>query len=133
MADGGNEVKIKLTADAKKALTELEKLAKKMEDVGDRSKKASKEISKTTDAKGNTRYKVHGKFDVVVANIVADIIVMFTKDAGQFLKEDGLFITSGIIDTREQDVLEAFEKYGFEVVGRHESCGWLCFETKLKK
>lgn len=82
---------------------------------------------------GNLTDKVHGKFDVVAANIVADIIVMFTKDAGQFLKEDGLFITSGIIDTREQDVLEAFEKYGFEVVGRHESCGWLCFETKLKR
>lgn len=88
---------------------------------------------KFTVFQGNLTDKVHGKFDVVVANIVADIIVMFTKDAGQFLKEDGLFITSGIIDTREQDVLEAFEKYGFEVVGRHESCGWLCFETKLKR
>lgn len=88
---------------------------------------------KFTVFQGNLTDKVHGKFDVVVANIVADIIVMFTKDAGQFLKEDGLFITSGIIDTREQDVLEAFEKYGFEVVGRHESCGWLCFETRLKR
>lgn len=82
---------------------------------------------------GNLTDKVSGKYDVVVANIVADIIVMFTKDVGKFLKDDGLYITSGIIDTREQDVLEAFEKYGFEVIGRHESCGWLCFETKLKK
>lgn len=82
---------------------------------------------------GNLTDKVTGKYDVVVANIVADIIVMFTENVGQFLKEDGIYITSGIIDTREQDVLDAFEKYGFEVVGRHESCGWLCFETKLKK
>ncbi len=82
---------------------------------------------------GNLTDKVTGKYDVVVANIVADIIVMFTENVGKFLKDDGIYITSGIIDTREQDVLDAFEKYGFEVVGRHESCGWLCFETKLKK
>ncbi len=82
---------------------------------------------------GNLTDKVTGKYDVVVANIVADIIVMFTKNVGKFLKEDGIYITSGIINTREQDVLDAFEKYGFNVVGRHESCGWLCFETKLKK
>ena len=58
--------------------------------------------------------KVSGKYNVVVANIVADIIVLFTKDVGRFLKDDGIYITSGIIDTREQDVLDAFKKYGFE-------------------
>lgn len=88
---------------------------------------------KYTVFQGNLTDKVSGKYDVVVANIVADIIVMFTKDVGRFLKDDGIYITSGIIDTREQGVLDAFEKYGFEVVGRHESCGWLCFETRLKK
>lgn len=88
---------------------------------------------KFTVFQGNLTDKVSGKYDVVVANIVADIIVMFSKDVGKFLKEDGIYITSGIIDTREQDVLDTFEKYGFEVLGRHESCGWLCFETRLKK
>lgn len=91
------------------------------------------EEPKFTVFEGNLTDKVTGKYDVVVANIVADIIVMFTENVGKFLKDDGVYITSGIIDTREQDVLDAFEKYGFEVVGRHESCGWLCFETKLKK
>ena len=86
---------------------------------------------KYTVFQGNLTDKVSGKYDVVVANIVADIIVMFTKDVGRFLKDDGIYITSGIIDTREQDVLDAFEKYGFEVVGRHESCGWLCIQTRL--
>ncbi len=88
---------------------------------------------KFTVFEGNLTDKVTGKYDVVVANIVADIIVMFTENVGKFLKDDGVYITSGIIDTREQDVLDAFEKYGFDVIGRHESCGWLCFETKLKK
>ena len=91
------------------------------------------EEPKFTVFEGNLTDKVTGKYDVVVANIVADIIVMFTENVGKFLKDDGVYITSGIIDTREQDVLDAFQKYGFEVVGRHESCGWICFETKLKK
>lgn len=91
------------------------------------------EEPKFTVFEGNLTDKVTGKYDVVVANIVADIIVMFTENVGKFLKDDGVYITSGIIDTREQDVLDAFEKYGFEVIGRHESCGWICFETKLKK
>lgn len=81
---------------------------------------------------GNLTDKVEGKFDVVVANIVADIIIMFCKDVKNYMKEDAVFITSGIIDTREQDVLDAFEEYGFEVIKRHTEKGWVCFECKAK-
>lgn len=80
---------------------------------------------------GNLTDEVNGKFDVVVANIVADVIIMFLKNVGKYIKKDGIFITSGIIDTREQDVLDAFEKYGFEVVERHTEKGWVCFECKV--
>ncbi len=79
---------------------------------------------------GNLTDKVNGKFDVVVANIVADVIVMFCKDVGVFMKEGAVFITSGIIDTKEQVVLDAFEKYGFKVKARHSEKGWVCFETE---
>ena len=81
---------------------------------------------------GNLTDKVEGKFDLVVANIVADIIIMFCKDVKNYMKEDAVFITSGIIDTREQDVLDAFEEYGFEVIKRHTEKGWVCFECKAK-
>lgn len=77
---------------------------------------------------GNLTDKVSGKFDVVVANIVADVIIMFCKDVASFMKDDALFITSGIIDTREQDVIDAFNKYGFEIRARHTKGGWVCFE-----
>lgn len=77
---------------------------------------------------GNLTDKVSGKFDIVVANIVADVIIMFCKDVASFMKDDGLFITSGIIDTREQDVIDAFNKYGFEIKARHTKNGWVCFE-----
>ena len=77
---------------------------------------------------GNLTDKVSGKFDVVVANIVADVIIMFCKDVASFMKDDARFITSGIIDTREQDVIDAFNKYGFEIKARHTKGGWVCFE-----
>lgn len=77
---------------------------------------------------GNLTDKVSGKYDVVVANIVADIIILFCKDVAKFMKDDAVFITSGIIDTREQDVIDAFEKYGFTVKARHTEKGWVCFE-----
>ena len=83
---------------------------------------------KLTFLQGNLTDKVSGKYDVVVANIVADIIILFCKDVVKFMKDDAVFITSGIIDTREQDVIDAFEKYGFTVKARHTEKGWVCFE-----
>lgn len=77
---------------------------------------------------GNLTDKVSGKFDVVVANIVADVIIMFCKDVASFMKDGGVFITSGIIDTREQDVIDTFDKYGFKIKARHTEGGWVCFE-----
>ncbi len=77
---------------------------------------------------GNLTDKVSGKYDVVVANIVADVIIMFLKDVASFMNEGGVFITSGIIDTREQDVIDGFDKYGFKVKARHTEGGWVCFE-----
>lgn len=77
---------------------------------------------------GNLTEKVSGKFDVVVANIVADVIIMFCKDVAAYMKEGGLFITSGIIDTKEQKVVDAFNRYGFKIKARHSEKGWVCFE-----
>lgn len=81
---------------------------------------------------GNLSDQVTGSYQVVAANIVADIIILFCQDVGRFMAKDAVFITSGIIDTREADVLAAFSQYGFEVVERREEGGWLCFVTKQK-
>lgn len=79
---------------------------------------------------GDLTDKVTGTYDVVVANIVADVIIMFCENVAKFMNEDSVFITSGIIDTRENDVLNAFEKYGFKIIERNESNGWLCFVVR---
>ena len=81
---------------------------------------------------GNLTDKIDGKFDVVVANIVADIIIKLSSDIQRYMKEDGYFITSGIIDMREDEILNAFEQNNFEVIDRHEDEGWLCFVCKIK-
>ena len=83
--------------------------------------------------KGSTTDKVTGKFDIVAANIVADIIIGLCKNVKDFMNPDAIFITSGIIVPREEDVLAAFAENGLEVIARHESGGWLCFEAKAAK
>lgn len=80
--------------------------------------------------KGNLTDNVSGKYNVVVANIVADIIMEFNKDVGKFLDDDGVYITGGIIDSREDEVLCSFAQNGFEVIERFEEKGWLVFVLK---
>ncbi len=83
-----------------------------------------------TVVEGNLTDKIHGTFDVVAANIVADAILILSKDIKQFLKPGGLYITSGIIDLREQEILDAFRALGLRVLERCEEGGWLCFVTQ---
>ncbi len=79
-----------------------------------------------TMTQGDLATAVTGSYRVVVANIVADAIIMLSKDASRFLAEVGVYIVSGIIDTREQDVLAALAACNLTVKERRESGGWLC-------
>lgn len=78
---------------------------------------------------GNLAEKVHGKFHVAAANIVADIVILLSQDAPRFLYDDSVYIVSGIIDTREADVLEALRDR-FEVIERREEKGWVAMALK---
>lgn len=80
---------------------------------------------------GNLAEKVTGKFQVVAANIVADVVILLSQDAPRFLNLDSTYIISGIIDTREQDVLDALEPT-FQVLERREEKGWVAMALKLK-
>lgn len=79
---------------------------------------------------GNLSDKVSGKYNVIVANIVADIIMEFNKEVGKFLDDDGVYITGGIIEAREDEVLYSFSQNGFEVIERFDEKGWLVFVLK---
>ena len=80
---------------------------------------------------GNLTDQITGTYDIVVANIVADVIIMLTKDVEQFMKPDTVYLMSGIIDTREQDVLAAVEQH-FTIIDRKEEKGWVALSAKRK-
>lgn len=88
--------------------------------------------SKFKVVQGDLSDKVSGKFNVIVANIVADIIMTFNKQVGAFLEDGGVYITGGIIETREGDVTSSFKENGFEIIERRENNGWLVFVLKKK-
>lgn len=79
---------------------------------------------------GDLTEKVTGKYSVVVANIVADVIIYFSKFVKNFMTEDGVFITSGIIDSRAEEVAAALEANGLVITKRRESGGWVSFICK---
>ena len=79
---------------------------------------------------GDMAEKISGQFDIVVANIVADIIVLFCETARNFMKPGSVFLVSGILNTREPDVLKAFSENGFTVIDRKEDGEWLCFKVQ---
>lgn len=78
---------------------------------------------------GSLTEKVSGTFDVVAANIVADVILDLLKDIGAFLAPGAVLILSGIIAEREQDVLGGLVG-AFEVVGRREEKGWVALAVR---
>lgn len=55
------------------------------------------------------------KYDVVLANIVADVIIALAPKAREYMKDGGVFITSGIIEDRLDDVKEALDRCGFKI------------------
>jgi len=80
---------------------------------------------------GDLTDKVSGKYNIVVANIVADVIILLTKDIERFLYPDTVYLMSGIIDTRERDVLDEVEKK-FTIVSRRTEKGWVALAARLK-
>ena len=73
------------------------------------------------------------KYDVVLANIVADVIIAILPYVKTVIKEDGTFITSGIIEDRIPDVVSALSDNGFDILSENRSADWAEFKCKLRK
>mgnify|MGYP004518616657 FL=1 len=69
-------------------------------------------------------------YDVILANIVSDVIIPLAPFVRDFMAPGGVFITSGIIDGREDEVAAALRAAGLEIIAHHHEEEWHCFECR---
>ena len=70
------------------------------------------------------------RYPLVLANIVADVIMPLSAKAGEWMTRDGVFLCSGIIDTRADEVQAALERNGLRIIRRREQNGWVSLAAK---
>ena len=70
------------------------------------------------------------QYDVICANIVADIIIRMAPDVGRFMKDTSTLLVSGIITERAEEVTDALEEAGLYLVETKEDNGWCALAVK---
>lgn len=80
---------------------------------------------------GNLVDAITGKYDVVVANIIADVIIILSSDIKAYLKPSSVFICSGIIDDRADDVEKALVQNGLQIINIIKQGEWVAMTCKL--
>lgn len=68
--------------------------------------------------------------DFIFANITADILMRFSKSIGKHLRPGGIIVLSGIIDTREDEVVQCYQDAGYEIIERQSIDDWRGFKLK---
>ena len=68
--------------------------------------------------------------DFIFANITADILMRFSKSIGKHLRKGGIIVLSGIIDTREDEVVQCYRDAGYEIIERQSIDDWRGFKLK---
>ncbi len=69
-------------------------------------------------------------YDIVLANIVSDVVIPLAPFVRAFMAPGGVFITSGIIDGREDEVAAALRAAGLEIIAHRHEEEWHCFECR---
>ncbi|MCT4594603.1 MAG: 50S ribosomal protein L11 methyltransferase [Anaeromicrobium sp.] len=85
---------------------------------------------KVTVLEGNLMELIDGKAHVVVANIIADIIIGLSDYIGKFIKDDGVFISSGIILDKVEEVKEALMRNNLEIIRVDKQGEWAAIVSK---
>ncbi len=79
---------------------------------------------------GDLSDKASGKYEIILANIVADAIISLSAAVPALMAEGGVFIASGIIDTRKDEVIAALGQNGLQVTDVYEQRGWVCLACR---
>ena len=75
--------------------------------------------------------KISGQYDIVVANIVADVLIAFAPVFKEYMHKDTKLICSGIIAHRLNDVKNALEQNGYNILSQKEESEWFAVEASL--
>lgn len=81
---------------------------------------------------GDLLHGTDGKADLIIANIIADIIIKLLPDIPQKLNANGVFLASGIIEDRIQNVENAANKNGLKLVAVDKRGGWAVMQFVLR-
>ena len=76
------------------------------------------------------RSQLGGGYQIVLANIVADVIIALAPMVRSMMAEGGVFLCSGIIDTRAEEVAEKRREAGLELVESRTSEGWYAYTCR---
>ena len=79
---------------------------------------------------GSLRRELEGSYDIVVANIVADVIIALAPLVPSMLRPGGTFLCSGIIDDRAEEVRAALEAAGWTVLETQSADGWFAYTCR---
>ena len=113
---------------SKKALDEKEK-NDRIQEVIDQAKQYPVWRQQSVDIQEKFNGK---KYDMAFANIVADIVIPLSAMVPDFIRDKGIFICSGIISERLNDVTEALNKNGFEILEITRKKDWCAIASRLK-
>ena len=81
---------------------------------------------------GDLTKGVDYRADIVVANLMADLVMMLSKDAAKHMTCGGYFISSGILVEKEETVKEKLEEEGFNIVETAEEDEWCCIVAQVR-
>ncbi len=90
-------------------------------------------IEDITFLEGDLTKNVEVKADIIVANIIADIIIILLDDIKNNMKGERIFIASGIILEKEAVVVEALESKGFKILEIKRASEWVAIASQLKE
>ncbi|AJA48379.1 ribosomal protein L11 methyltransferase [Clostridium pasteurianum DSM 525 = ATCC 6013] len=80
---------------------------------------------------GDLMEVVQGKANIVIANIIAEVIMLLTPDVPKFLEKGGYFISSGIIKDRAEEVISTLKKNRFDILEVNNQGEWICIVAQL--
>ncbi|ONI41525.1 hypothetical protein AN640_07925 [Candidatus Epulonipiscium fishelsonii] len=101
--------------------------------VANKNIKLNNAEDKMTAISGNLIELINTKANIVVSNIIADIIISLANEVDSILSENGIWISSGIINTKKEKVIETILNNNWNIIEIEEKNEWIAIVATRKK